>query len=212
VQSNFQQIRGEKTMKNLVMISIFALFLTACGGAGLSTSTAPAKLNVKFPMMGKDVVKDVDLKDGVVTTRTIKPTDKSTLDIPTYEIHLANFEIDSAKLSDAFPKKDGDVRVTIQILGDKDATDKTPVKEGTYNASQVADGENVYGKAWHVLIRYFEEGKVKETSLTANYPKGARKGQVKINSVKDGKLSGEIDMSDDQISVKGVFNAVLPKN
>ncbi len=200
-------------MKNLLFIAITALFLTACGGgAGILTSTAPGKLNLKFPMVGKDIVKDVDLKDGAVSTRTIKPTDKSTLQIPTYEINLANFEIDGAKISDAFPKKDGDVRVTIQILGDKDSTEKSPVKEGTYNASQVADGENVYGKAWHVIIRYFEEGKIKDTTLSANYPQGARKGQVKINSVKDGKLSGEIDLSDDKVSVKGIFNEVLPKN
>jgi hypothetical protein len=186
-----------------------SLLLTACGGAGTGTSSGPGKLTFKFKMMGNDVTKELTVKQGSVFVNDIIPKTGSSVRVMDYFINLANYDFDSKKPSEAYPKKDGDILIVIQVLGDKDATEKTPIKAGNYPASQVADGENVFGKAWHMQVRYFEEGRIKESYIDASYPKGPRKGSVKVNPISGDALSGEVDMSDDTGSLKGTFTGKL---
>jgi hypothetical protein len=195
-------------MKIFWIVICASLLLTACGGAGIGTSSGPGKLTFKFKMMGNDVTKELTVKQGSVFVNDIIPKSGSSVKIMDYFINLANYDFD-AKASEAYPKKDGDVLIVIQVLGDKDATEKTPLKAGDYAASQAADGENVFGKAWHMQVRYFEEGKIKESYIDAVYPKGARKGSVKVNPISGDAFSGEVDISDDSGSLKGTFTGKL---
>jgi hypothetical protein len=198
-------------IRALVLVVAAASLLTACGGAGTGRSggesNGPGKLTAKFDMTGKEVTRELIPKSGAVNAFSIIPKSGSSVNIIDYQINLANYDLDPQTLSAGYPKKDGDLRIDIQVLGDKDATEKTPIKAGTYPANLPADGENVYGKAWHVIIRYFEDGKIKDSGLNAAYPRGARKGFVKINSISGGVLTGEIDLSDDHASIKGTFSA-----
>lgn len=194
----------------ILLIALFAsLLLAACGGAGTGTSSGPGKLTFTFKSMGKDVTKEFTVKQGSVFVNDIIPKSGSSVRIMDYFINLANYDFDPKKASEAYPKKDGDILIAIQVLGDKDATEKTPLKAGDYQASQTADGENVFGKAWHMQVRYFEEGKIKESYIDAVYPKGTRKGSVKINPISGDVFSGDVDMSDDSGSLKGTFTGKL---
>lgn len=193
----------------LLIAMCASLLLAGCGGAGIGTSSGPGKLTFKFKSMGKDVTKELTVKQGSVFVNDIIPKSGSSVKIMDYFITLANYDFDSTKMYEAYPKKDGDVLIVVQVLGDKAATEKTPLKAGEYPASQAADGENVFGKAWHMQIRYFEEGKIKETYIDAVYPKGTRKGSVKVNPISGDAFSGEVDMSDDIGSLKGTFNGKL---
>lgn len=147
---------------------------------------------------------------GSVQVVEITPKTGSPLKVVDYKIVATNYEDDPLKYE--FPKKEGDIKLIIQVLGDQGATLPTPLKTGTYQASQLSDGENVYGKTWHLLVQYFEGGKVQSASINADYPKGTRKGFVKINSVTVDKLTGEIDLAmSEKGSVKGTFFAKLPQ-
>jgi hypothetical protein len=195
-------------MKSLLIALGASLLLTACGGAGIGTSSGPGKLTFKFKMMGNDVTKELTVKQGSVFVNDIIPKPGSSVRPMDYQINLANYDFPQ-KSSEAYPKKDGDILIVIQVLGDKDATEKTPIKAGDYPASQAADGENVFGKAWHMQIRYFEEGRIKESYIDASYPKGTRKGSVKVNPISGDAFSGEVDISDDNGSLKGTFTGKL---
>jgi hypothetical protein len=196
-------------MKAFLIAICAGLLLTACGGAGSGTGSGPGKLTFKFKSMGNDVTKEITVKQGTVFVNDIIPKSGSSVKIMDYFINLANYDLDPQKQSEAYPKKDGDILVVIQVLGDKDATEKTPLKAGDYPAALPADGENVFGKAWHMQIRYFEEGKIKETYIDATYPKGTRKGSVKVNPISGDAFSGEVDISDDFGSLKGTFTGKL---
>lgn len=195
-------------MRSLLIVICASLLLTACGGAGIGTGGGPGKLTFKFKMIGNDVTKELAVKQGSVFVNDIVPKQGSSLRPMDYFINLANYDFPQ-KASEAYPKKDGDILIVIQVLGDKDATEKTPLKAGDYPASQAADGENVFGKAWHMQIRYFDEGRIKESYIDASYPKGTRKGSVKINPIAGDALSGEVDISDDNGSLKGTFTGKL---
>lgn len=139
----------------LCLVIATASLLTACGGAGTSTSKSggtaesngPAKLTAKFPdyVNGewKEVTQELTVTQGSVYVLEITPKTGSSLKVVDYKIVASNFENDPLKYE--FPKKDGDIKVTIQVLGDKDASLTTPPKAATYEASQLSDGENVYG-------------------------------------------------------------------
>lgn len=195
--------------KAILIAVCVSLLLTACGGAGIGTSSAPGKLSFKFKMMGNDVTKELTVKQGSVFVNDIIPKQGSAVRLMDYFVNLANYDFDPKKASEAYPKKDGDILIVIQVLGDKDATEKTPIKAGDYPASQAADGENVFGKAWHMQVRYFEEGRIKESYIDASYPKGTRRGSVKINPISGDAFSGEVDISDDNGSLKGTFTGKL---
>ncbi len=206
-------------IRALCLVIVAASLLTACGGAGTSKSggtaesNGPAKLTAKFPdyVNGEwiEVTQELTVTQGSVYALEITPKTGSSLKIVDYQIVASNYENDPLKYEP--PKKEGDIKVTIQVLGDKDATLTTPPKAGTYEASQISDGENVYGKAWHILITYFEGGKIKSGSINADYPTGTRAGFVKITSVSGEKLRGEIDLTmSKKGSVKGTFFAKLP--
>jgi len=169
-------------------------------------------MTLKFKEMGKEVSKEMVVKQGAVKPLDITPTVKGVdTKLVDYEFYVTNYEFTPSDLTGRYPKKDGDLLVMIQILGEKGATKESPIKAGTYNTATPADGAEVASKAWHVVIKYFEEGKMKTATLAADTPQGARKGFVKINSVADGVVKGEIDISDDFGSVKGAFSAKATK-
>jgi major membrane immunogen (membrane-anchored lipoprotein) len=209
-------------LRTLSLVIVAALLLTACGGAGSGTSksggtaesNATAKLTATFPVYVNGVWSDktVELTGTHGSVFVYEPTPKpgSSVKYVAYGIEMANYEFDPKKYD--MPKKDGDVRITIYVIGDKDATTSTSLKAGHYDASQLSDGENIYGKASDMLVRYFEGGKVQEASINADYPKGTRAGFVKITSVSGDKLRGEVDLTmSEKGSLKGTFFAKLPE-
>jgi|GEM_PF-3368402 len=208
------------TKLRILWLAIGAVsLLTACGAAsssksgGTAESNAPAKLTATFPDYQNgawiEVTQELNVTQGSLQVLEIAPKTGSALKVVDYKIVASNYETDPLKYE--FPKKEGDIKVTIQVLGDKDATLTTPLKTGTYEASQLSDGENLYGKTWHILVQYFAGGKIQSASINADYPKGTRQGFVKINSVTADMLKGEIDLKmSEKGSVKGTFFAKLP--
>lgn len=125
-----------------------------------------------------------------------------------YSIYLSNYDSDARTLQSEMPKADNQIKVEIQVVGAEGSTASTPLKEGTYNASQFSDGINKFNKTLDIRANLYGNGVVQNQGIS---PVNPRKGFVKIISVDDEKVKGEIDMSDDFRSVKGEFSAKIVK-
>jgi uncharacterized protein involved in high-affinity Fe2+ transport len=187
----------------LILVSLVSL-LTACG----ATASAP-KLEVKAG--GKEAT--LDIKSGAVYPSEMSFTapGKTTMKTSAHIIYLANYELNAAADS-AWVNRSmtapGQVRVGIQLTGEDGSGVKSPFKVGTYSAQAA----NVNGVRL-VKIESFADGKQGATNFDTLMGYGDKKaaGEVKITSVTDSAVSGEVNLTEGDKSVKGTFTASLPK-
>jgi hypothetical protein len=187
----------------LILVSLVSL-LTACG----ATASAP-KLEVKAG--GKEAT--LDIKSGAVYPSEMSFTapGKATMKTSAHIIYLANYELNAAADS-AWVNRSmtapGQVRVGIQLTGEDGSGVKSPFKVGTYSAQAA----NVNGVRL-VKIESFADGKQAATNFDTLMGYGDKKaaGEVKITSVTDSAVSGEVNLTEGDKSVKGTFTASLPK-
>lgn len=198
-------------MKTLYLIVCLSLFLTACGTAGTSTgvtTSAPPKLDVKVG--GKSST--LEVKSGVVDLSEMIATAPGKPDVKTFlhKIYLANFEMDTSGGSGWMNKPltaPEQMRVEIDLLGE-DGTNKTsPFKVGTY----AAQADKTSGVRT-VIILTFEGGKQTDARFKSLMGSGDKKaaGEVKITSVTADTVSGEVDLTEGDTSIKGNFTAKIP--
>jgi hypothetical protein len=197
-----------RTEVKKLLIVIFASFLlTSCGGAGIGTS-AP-KLDVKVGARDSTL----NIKSGAVyySSMAFTAPGKAAVKTSVHTIYIANFEMDPttgpAWMNTSLTAPD-QMRVEFALTGEDGTTKDSPFKVGTYSA-QAADVNGVRSAA----VRTFADGKQTETrfkSLMSLGGKGAS-GEVKITSVTAETVSGEVNLSEDDNSIKGTFTAKLPK-
>lgn len=107
-------------------------------------------------------------------------------------------------------KTDDQMRIHIQVIGDKGTDSSSPIKTGKYKARDNGPFNAIYD----VTFYHLADGK--ETGKKLRF--GKVEGYVDIKEVaKDGKsgetvISGEIDVTDGENSVKGNFRAQEDKN
>ena len=213
-------------MKKLVLL--FAVFAAACGvitkkppantaanepanTTATMAADTPGKMYVKWTEgANKTRSKDITIKQGLVRMGTEGPDAAKKNKLVIYDLILANYTFDPTNLPGAMPKQYGDTLIVVQVVGNKDAKQDGPPAVGTYPAGSSADPANVAGKVWNIMIRYSDDG-LKDGKIMADGPKGPRQGQLKITSVADGKMTGEIEIFDDAGKVKGSFVADMPK-
>lgn len=196
-------------MKKLLIVIFASLWLTACGaaGSGPGTGTSEPKLDVKVG--GKDST--LNVKSGAVNYSGMAFTAPGKPDVKTsiHYIYLANFEIDTT--GPAWMRKPliapDQMRVDLGLTGEDGTNEKSPFKVGTYSAQ--ADKVNGVRTA---IIHTFADGKQTETrfGLLMSGGKGAD-GEVKITSVTADAVSGEVNLTEGDKSIKGTFTAKLPK-
>lgn len=191
-------------MKNLLIFASLLLCLTACG----ATAGAP-KLEVKAG--GKDTT--LNVKSGAVYPSVMSFTapGKPAVKTSAHTIYVANYEIDTSAgpgwMNKPLTAPD-QMRVDIQLTGEDGTEVKSPFKVGTYSAQ----AENVNGVRF-VRIKTFADGKQTETSFDSLMGLGSKKanGEVKITSVTADAVSGEVNLTEGDKSIKGTFTANLPK-
>jgi hypothetical protein len=188
-------------LKNILLAAAAAFYL-ACGGGGAGGS----KIDVSFN--GNAVPLEVKSSGVYPATKTFSMTadgeTKMTKAVNHY-VALANFELDTkgpATMGRALTE-DGNVRVVFQIVGEEGTDEKAPVKAGTFVAN-TAKCEK-YNCVDFLQISRFTGGKEEKLSLTMS----RAEGDVKITSVTDDTISGEIDITKGQHSVKGSFTAKI---
>lgn len=198
-------------MKTLYLIFCLSLFLTACGASGTGTgaaATAAPQLAVKVG--GKDST--LDVKSGAVypSEMIFTAPGKPNVKTFTHTIYLANFEMDTSGGSGWVNKPltaPEQMRVEIQLTGEDGSGKDSPFKVGTYAAQ--ADKT---GGVRVANIRTFEGGKQTDARFNSlmGYADKKAGGEVKITAVAADTVSGEVNLSEGDKSIKGNFTAKLP--
>lgn len=196
-------------MKKLLILIFASLWLTACGAAGTGTSTGTGtgtsapKLDVKVG--GKDST--LTVKSGAVGYSGMnfstpgKPNTKTSI----HTIYLANYELDTTTPEKSLTAPD-QMRVDIRLTGEDGTWVDSPFKVGTYSAK--ADKFNGVSA---VTIITFADGKQTQTRFDNSFGNKKVNGEVKITSVTADTVSGEVNLTEGDKSIKGTFTAKLPK-
>jgi flagellar basal body rod protein FlgC len=192
-----------RNMKKLLIIALSLLF-AACGGGG-GTGGGSAKMDIKaggrdtglaIKSSGTDKsVKTFTDKEGKVTTAT------------SFYAIMANYDMDTANF--ASMKKTltapDQARVMLQLIGEEGTDQKSEFKPGTYKA----DPAGKFMKLDSLVVTTFADGKEVATSFDTNFSASKITGQVVVKSVTADAISGDIDVSEGDKSVKGAFTAKI---
>jgi hypothetical protein len=187
-------------MRKLIVITMCALFISACGGGGSSS------LSIKAG--GKDVPMNVKSSgsDKSVFTYTpgvgqspITATSFSAI-FGNYEMETTNFATMKKKLASA-----DQARVSFSIYGEAGTGLNDEVKPGTYKV----DKEARFMSVSTITVTTFADGKDKESYFDLR--SADAKGEIKITSVSADAVSGSIDVTQGENSVKGTFTAKVAK-
>lgn len=190
-------------MKRLLIVILIGLGLTACGAAG--NGTGAPKLDVKAG--GKDST--LNVKSGAVNYGNVISTAPGKPNIQTFAhtIYIANYELDTS--SPGWMRKPltapDQMRVDIQLTGEEGTKDDSPFKVGTYSAQA-----DKFNSVRYVGINAFADGKQTETRF-GSMAGSKTSGEVKITAVTADTVSGEVNLSEGDKSIKGTFSAKLPK-
>jgi hypothetical protein len=196
LRKGFSLFHQSRTLVWFGLIAALALFLTGCGKGG------GGGIHVKSADTGE---KDIAQKSGYAFAVTKSFTDISgnISTAPSYRVYVANYDLDSGFFAQTLNKpltSDDQVRVVFSLVGDQGGTEKTVVKAGTYSARadkfmKVEDASIVARKGGadsiQVLVR------------------STLGGDVKVSSVSGDTITGEIDLTSLDMSVKGPFTAKI---
>ena len=192
-------------MKNLLIVAISVLLAACSGGAGGSGGGEGAKIDIKAG--GKDTSLEVKSSGVYKNVKTFTDKDKKVTTATSLYAFMANFEMDTTNM--ATMKKPltapGQVRLTLQLIGEEGTNQDSELKPGTYTA----DPNAKYMKVDSVSFGTFADGKEVNTSFETMSTGSKITGEVRVKSVTAGEISGEIDVTDGDKSVKGPFTAKI---
>jgi hypothetical protein len=175
-----------------------ALFLAGCskdaGGNGL---------HVKSPATGE---KDMAVKSSYAfaVTKTFTDVSGKMTTASAYNVDAANYDLDAANFAtlDKPLTSDDRIRVMFTLIGDQGTDEKSAPKAGTYSAK--ADKFMKLESVGLVLRKGGADNKVwlDRSTLT---------GEVKVTSASADEISGDVDVSAGNTSIKGSFTAKILK-
>ena len=188
--------------KTFLLLGCICVFLAACGGAGGGS----AKMDIKAG--GKDtslVVKSSGSYKNVKTFTDI--SGKMTTATSFYAI-MANYDMDTASVTTM--KKPltapDQVRVQLQLTGEEGTNQDSEFKAGTYKT----EPGGKFMKIDMLTVTTFADGKEVNTNFDAMSSVSKMTGQVVVKSVTADEISGDIDVTEGDKSVKGTFSAKIP--
>jgi hypothetical protein len=177
-----------------------ALFLAGCDkGAGGSSG-----MHVKSPATGE---KDLATKSSYsyAVTKTFTDTSNKITTASAYRTYAANYDLDATNFSMTIEKaltSDDQVRVEFSLVGDQGTNEKAPPKAGTYSAKA-----DKFMKVETVGIVSRKGGADNKVWLD----RGTLTGEVKVTSASADEISGDIDVSAGDTTIKGSFTAKILK-
>lgn len=189
-------------MTKLIVITMCAL-LAACGG-GLGGSNLAVKVG------GKDVSLAVKSSgtDKSVFTSTAGPG-APPITATTMSVMLANYDMETTNIATMKKKMTAadQARVFFSLTGAEGTDLKADFKPGTYKV----DTQGKWMKVGMFSITTFADGKDADASLDMMSSMSKATGQITITSVTADEISGSIDVSEGDKSVKGDFTAKIAK-
>lgn len=187
--------------KNLIAISILILFSVSCGGIG-----GGSRLDIK--VSGKDSPLEIRSSGSLSTTKTFSYTkdgQTTSTKAASHYFAIANYDLDTSSGMISMGKPlttDGQIRIAIQLVGEEGTDDKAAPETGTYTTKA-----DKYNKLDYVNVSVYSNGK--ENKASFNIDKA--EGEVKITSVSDDSVSGEINVTEGDKAVIGTFTAKITK-
>jgi hypothetical protein len=193
---------------NLTALAVMTFFLFGCGetrNADAPKTENAEKVSVKFE--NKEIsfeptyARFATFKKGLILNDSAIQNKNERVEAVVHRIYLANYDLkltDPAKQDYQRISSDGQYRVEIQIEAEKDAAENAALKGKEYQTKT-----EPFDRISWITISRFNEGKDSGSILGGS--KAA--GTVKITSVTDTEISGEIDFSDSDGNVKGKFTA-----
>ena len=186
------------TLVLVVLALVCALGLAGCtkgGGSGL---------HVKSPATGE---KDVPVKSSYAyaVTKTFTDITGKMTTASAYNTDAANYDLDATNFAMTLDKpltSDDQVRVMFSLIGEQGTDEKAPLKAGTYSAKA-----DKFMKVETVGIVSRKGGADNKVWLD----RGTLTGEVKVTSASADEISGEIDVSAGDTSIKGSFTAKILK-
>jgi hypothetical protein len=176
-----------------------ALLVGACGkGAGGNS------LHVKSPATGE---KDVPVKSAYAyaVTKSFTDTSNTITTAAAYNFDVANYDLDATNFAMTLDKpltSDDQIRVMFSLIGGQGTDGKAPLKAGTYSAKA-----DKFLKVETVGIVSRKGGADSKVWLD----RSTLAGEVKITSASADEISGDIDVSTGDTSIKGSFTVKILK-
>jgi hypothetical protein len=194
--------------KTIILI-IFLLSLFGCGGetrnADAPKTESAEKISVRFEekeiSFEPTYAKFATFKKGLILNDSAIQNKNERVEATVHRIYLANYDLrltDPSKQDYTRINSDGQYRVEIQIEAEKDAAENASLKIKNYQTKT-----EPFDRVSSVVISRFDDGKDSNSILGGSKASGT----VKIISVTDAEISGEIDFSDSDGTVKGKFTA-----
>ena len=176
-----------------------ALLLSACGKTAggnavhvKSNVTAEKDLAIKsayaFP-----VTKSFTDINGKLTTASV------------YYVYLANYDLDSKNFAMTLDKPltaDDQVRVVFSLIGNEGTDEKSAIKAGSYSAKA-----DKYSKAESAGIVARKNG----AEVKSRLDRSMLNGEVNVSSAAADEISGEVNLTSGDTSIKGSFTAKILK-
>lgn len=186
-------------------LCLFVLGGALLSFAGCSKSVGDNRIQIKLPAIGE--------KDHAVKSAYTYPITKTFTDIngkmttaASYRTYVANYDLDAGNFAMTLDKplaSEEQVRVVFSLVGDEGTNDKSPPKAGTYSAKA-----DKFMKVEDVSIVTRRAGNDNKVS----FDRGAVNGSVSVTSASADTVSGDIDLTSGDTTVKGSFTAKVLKH
>jgi hypothetical protein len=195
-----------KTNGRLQFSTLFFVFMIACAVFLVSCSKGGGgnSVHVKSPATGE---KDLAVKSSYTypVTKTFTDITGKITTAATYNVYAANYDLDAGNFAMTLDKpmaSEDQMRVVFSLVGAEGTNDKSPLTAGTYSAK--AD-KYMKVDTVGVVTR-------KGSADTKNwFDRSSLTGEVKLSSVSDDSISGDIDVTAGDATIKGSFTAKILK-
>ena len=120
-----------------------------------------------------------------------------------YRVDAANYDLDAANFAMTLDKPltaDDQVRVDFSLIGEQGTNEKTALKAGTYSAKA-----DKFMKVETVGITSRKGG----ADNKVWFDRSTLTGDAKVTSVSGDTITGEVDLSSGEMSIKGPFTAKI---
>jgi len=188
---------------SIILIAAIALISTlsifGCGKMGGGNS-----IHVKSATTGD---KDLPIKSSYAfaVTKTFTDINNKITTASAYNVYVANYDLDANNFAMTMDKpltSDDQVRAVFSLIGDEGTNDKSPLKAGTYSAKA-----DKYLKAESAGIVARKGG----ADVKSWLDRSMLSGEVKVTSASADEISGDVNLTSGDISIKGSFTAKVLK-
>lgn len=191
-----------RAASRIVTVSFLFTIVLSLLSAGCGKSAGGNSLQVKSAATGE---KDFPIKSSYAfaVTKTFTDINNKMTTASAHNVYIANYDLDAGNFAMTLDKplmSDEHIRVVFSLIGAEGTNDKSPLKAGTYAAR--ADKYMRVESAGIVTRKNGADSKLWLDRSTLN-------GEVKVTTASADSISGELDLTAGDNTIKGSFTAKL---